>query len=909
MIRDTCIRILSFTVRRLFSLRYRVHLQGLDKIKKILISEKPVLVLPNHPALTDTWLLYSILGQIASFKPVMLEKYYYQKGFNWVYRLIEAIPTPDFEITVNEWKARKGDQVYQEIIQALDCRKKVMIYPAGTIKNSNRESLGGKSFVHRLVSERRDLEVILVRTTGLWGSSFSHGILEHTPDSWETLKESLFLLWKNFIFFMPKRDVTIEFTSLPPDFSYPENKIEFNRFLEDWYNQYKYPDGIETQERSNLVPYLFWDKKGSTPKAFVDSSDALDRDIKIPLNIQEMIYSKLSKMTGFPKEEIKNDQNLAADLGCDSIDLSNLIVFLDYKFDISPQFCSLDLVYVQDLFLIALNKKVPKVNQIISKELLRGWKDQSVGVTNRIEVLGKTIPEAFIERMKRVKDKEIIADETVTLTGKETLLATILLADKICKIEGKYIGIILRPCVDAALILFATMLAGKVPVMINWQNGYKSTDEVIGKLSIKSVFTSRKFLDNESPFELGGIEPHLVFLEDCHAEISFFKKLKAYFLASKSTSSILTHFGLNGLSEEIFALVLSKCSSQYLPKLIPLTHKNLIVNLEDMGEAFSLKETHIFLSSTALYHSNGMLCTTLFPILNGCRVYFSRNIYNTPLMAKEIQTWGINILDLVGSEPYKKLLSCCEPTQLESVKILISENSRQSLRNQLKKINPKAKLLVGFGATETSVLTAQNFNDYKPVGCGRPLKRVELVIVDQQDLKPQSQGVIGEILAYGPSIFKGYLDEKLKSPFVNLNGKSFFRTGAFGYLDKEGNLILEHTKSANRVTSVSGNEVKCSIIEEFLTYKAKELGWSSYQGVKGQSFVVIPLQIEEKKTELVLISSWDVTLEEVNKILVESTLPKYFKIHRMLKVSRIPVLSTGDVDFHALTEMVHREFL
>lgn len=357
VIRDIFIRILSFLLRRLISLRYRVRLKGLDEIKKILKSNKPVVVLPNHPAMTDPLLLYSILGQIASLKPVMDERFFYQKGVNWLFRCIRVVPIPDFELVVNEWKERQGEQVYQNIRRSLDRKEKVIIYPGGGLKRSGKEYLGGKSFVHRLLSEDPNLEVILVRTTGLWGSSFSRAIIGDSPNFWETTKRSIVLLCKNLIFFMPKRDITIEFSPLPADFPYQVSKIQLNRYLESWYNQYKYSDGTELQERPNLVPYLFWDKKGSTPKAFVFSSQTLSRDVEVPQEMREVIYNKLSKITGRPKVQIKDDQDLAVDLGCDSLDLSNLITFLDLKFGIDKKISSMDLVHVFDLFLVALQKK------------------------------------------------------------------------------------------------------------------------------------------------------------------------------------------------------------------------------------------------------------------------------------------------------------------------------------------------------------------------------------------------------------------------------------------------------------------------------------------------------------------------------------------------------------------------
>lgn len=907
VIRDIFIRILSFLLRRLISLRYRVRLKGLDEIKKILKSNKPVVVLPNHPAMTDPLLLYSVLGQIASLKPIMDERFYYQKGVNWLFRCIRVVPIPDFELVVNEWKERQGELAYQSIRRSLDRKEKVIIYPGGGLKRSGKEYLGGKSFVHRLLSEDPNLEVILVRTTGLWGSSFSRAIIGDSPNFWETAKRSIVLLCKNLIFFMPKRDITIEFSPLPADFPYQVSKIQFNRYLESWYNQYKYSDGTELQERPSLVPYLFWDKKGSTPKAFVFSSQTLNRDVEVPQEMREVIYNKLSKITGRPKVQIKDDQDLAVDLGCDSLDLSNLITFLDLKFGIDKKISSMDLVHVFDLFLVALQKKVPKAREMQSKDMLRGWKQKSVLGIKKLEVLGKTIPQAFVERMKRLAGKEIIADETANLTGKKALIATILLASKIRKLEGRYVGVMLPATVGSTLIIFATMLAGKVPVMINWTSGSRSTDHVIHTLSIKSVLTARKFLDRVAHIELGAIEPLLVFAENLKLRISILDKLKALLLSSKPTKSILAHFGIESLSDEMNAVVLCTSGTESHPKSVPLSHKNLIANIEDLEDVIYPFETKSFLNALPQFHCFGLTVMTLLPMLSGIRVYFSPDPTDSPRIAQEIQAWDIDLLALTPSF-YANLLASSEPGQLQSLRVCITgaEKAPKALIEHLYKMNPQAKLLEGYGITECSpVLSAQRFREENHIGVGRALSKVELIIVDRESLKPLPQGEDGEILARGPSIFKGYIEKDIKSPFVLINGKSYYRTGDFGQLDAEGNLILKGR--LKRFTKVGGEMVNLPLIEEILTNTAKGLGWFTGMRKIDSPFVVIPIEKEGEKTELVLISIVDTTVDEANKILFKSGLPKYFRMHHVVKVSDMPLLGSGKVHLRALTDLAKKE--
>jgi acyl-CoA synthetase (AMP-forming)/AMP-acid ligase II len=907
VIRNIFIKFLSFLLRRLLSLRYRVRLEGLDEIKKILKSNKPVLVLPNHPAMTDPLLVYSILGQIASLKGVMDDRFYYQRGVIWLFKCIGVMPVPDFEVVVNEWKARQGELVYQNIRRSLERNEKVLIYPGGALKRSAKEYLGGKSLVHRLLSEDPNIEVILIRTTGLWGSSFSRAIIGDSPNFWETIKRSIGLLCKNCIFFMPKRDVRIEFSRLPPDFPYQVSKIQFNRYLENWYNQYKYPDGTESQERTNLVPYLFWDKKGSTPKAFVFNTQTLNQDVEVPKEMREIVFDKLSKITGRPKVQIRDDQDLGIDLGCDSLDISNLITFLDLKFGIDKKISSLDLIYVFDIFLVALQKKVPKAREMQSKDMLRGWKNKNVLGTKKIEILGKTIPQAFVERMKRLAGQEIIADETVTLTGKKALIATILLANKIRKLEGRYVGVMLPATVGSTLIIFATMLAGKVPVMINWTSGSRSTDHVIHTLSIKSVLTARKFLNRVVHIELGALEPLLVFAENLKLRMSILDKFKALLLSSKPTKSILAHFGIESLSDEMNAVVLCTSGTESHPKSVPLSHKNLIANIEDLEDVIYPYESKNFLSALPQFHCFGLTVKTLLPILSGIRVYFSPDPTDSPRIVQEIQAWDTDLLALTPSF-YANLLASSDPGQLDTLRICITgaEKAPQALIDNLYQKNPNAKLMEGYGITECSpVLTAQRYRDEKHIGVGRALSKIELIIVDREKLIPIAQGQDGEILARGPSIFKGYIEKDIKSPFIMVNGKSYYRTGDFGHLDPEGNLILKGR--LKRFTKIGGEMVNLPLIEEVLTNNARVLGWFNSMRKIDNPFVVIPIEKEGEKTELVLISIVDTNVDEVNKILFQSGLPRYFRMHHVLKVSDIPLLGSGKVHLRALTDLAIKE--
>src|SRR4051794_15296166 len=116
-------------------------------------------------------------------------------------------------------------------------------------------------------------------------------------------------------------------------------------------------------------------------------------------------------------------------------------------------------------------------------------------------------------------------------------------------------------------------------------------------------------------------------------------------------------------------------------------------------------------------------------------------------------------------------------------------------------------ILEGYGATETSAVTAANRpDDFRFGTVGKPMDGAEIRIADDTDDDGR-----GEILVKGPHVFQGYhgLEEETDDSFED----GWFKTGDLGTIDDDGFLTISGRAKEIIVTS-SGKNITPTNIEE-----------------------------------------------------------------------------------------------
>jgi long-chain-fatty-acid--[acyl-carrier-protein] ligase len=882
-----------FIIRKLLSLRYKLTVIGKDEILKQLKGEGKIIFLPNHPAHVDPILIGSYIWPYFHTRPLVVEYIYRQSIINFAMRMMRAIPIPNFETSLNEIKRKNAEETIEKIIDGLKHDDNFMLYPGGRLKHTGKEILGGTSAAYTIVQKLPDVKVVLIRTTGLWGSSFSRAATGKSPDFKSTFLKNVKVALKNFIFFIPKRHVTIEFKyaqDLPRD----KSKLEFNRFLEDWYNRYPVNGGYTDVEPLILVSYAFWKEDLLKIKVREQKKEKKNKK-KIQEATKEVIFKEIARMRSKNITEIKEEMSLTNDLAMDSLDLADIVSFLSIHFDVGAVHPN-DLETVKDVLEIADGIK----EHFIEKEDVNYTWPQEKNRELYLRPQGKTVQEAFLTMSDNMKHSFACGDDlSGPLSYRKLKMAALILSKEIEKIPTKNIGILFPASVGVYIVLLATMLAKKVPVMLNWTLGPRYLQDMCDKTGVDKVITSWRFIERLSNVDLGNLTDKLLYIEDIKAKISTKGKIMGVMEMMMPAKTILKKRGLDQIKEDDVAAILFTSGTEASPKAVPLTHKNMLSNQSASLNTVEFFKDDIMLGTLPPFHSFGFNVVGLLPILSGIRIVYSPDPTDSFTLAEIIERWHVTVICLAPSF-LRSLLQAATVEQLKSVRLYVvgAEKAPKELFEKVTSLGTNAHLLEGYGITECSPVISIHREKEDPIGVGRVLEGVKLCTIDLNTQKVLPRGQEGEICVNGPNVFQGYINHP-KSPFIEIDNKLWYRTGDLGYIDEKDNVIL--SGRLKRFAKMAGEMISLGGVEEVILEGLKKKKIVP----KDEAILAVDVKEEESgKPYLILFTTLDLDKDEINMMLKDAGLSRLIKIAVVKKVEEIPLMGTGKVNYRLLQTWV-----
>lgn len=251
------------------------------------------------------------------------------------------------------------------------------------------------------------------------------------------------------------------------------------------------------------------------------------------------------------------------------------------------------------------------------------------------------------------------------------------------------------------------------------------------------------------------------------------------------------------------AVVLPTSGTTSVPRLVPLTHRNLITASANFARGAGLAAADVSLNLGSLFHI--LHLGIALPALITGGAFYVPSDRNPPSLWNALVDSGITWL--LGTPAHYSLLlegTAPRPGSRKSAHLRLAISAAAPMSQDLQAKVTEAlgiPLLNLYGMSESPFLAmTPPDREVQPGAVGRALCEGLRTV----DLSGEVVGTIGEIVTRGAHVFPGYLDDPAATATAFLPG-GWFRTGDVGRFDENGVLFL--TGRLNEIINRGGEKV------------------------------------------------------------------------------------------------------
>jgi acyl-[acyl-carrier-protein]-phospholipid O-acyltransferase/long-chain-fatty-acid--[acyl-carrier-protein] ligase len=525
---------------------------------------------------------------------------------------------------------------------------------------------------------------------------------------------------------------------------------------------------------------------------------------------------------------------------------------------------------------------------------------------------------ALIQGFKRHGTRNLVVDgkDDRELSFDKVLAAAIALSKKIQEeTSRKRVGVILPPGLGGLIANVAVLLAGKIPVNLNFTAGRAAIEYAIKSAEIDRFITADIFVRKMQSFPWPPMK-QLLLIERTLPHLK--TKIAIWLALSKILPAPLLAavLGVPRKGGDQEALLLFTSGSSGNPKGVALTHRNVMSNVAQFSSRLGLAANDAILGSLPLFHSFGCTVTLWYPIISGLNLVTYPSPLETKKLAELIEKHRVSLL-IATPTFLRGYLRGVNREALASLKLCVTgaEKLPATVAEAFEAKFGK-RVYEGYGLTETSPVTNVNLPDPVPLGNGedghvwlpshRPGSTGQLMpglavrITNPETNEPQSLHQTGMIWFKGPNVFNGYLNDPKRTAEV-LDANGWFRTGDIGRVDLDGFLYIEGRLS--RFSKIGGEMVPHETVEEALI---KSLGLEN-ESVRKIAVVGVP--DPDKGEALILLTAIpgggaeSQEMIELRYRLLDKGMPALWIPKKLIRVPEIPILSSGKLDVQSCEKL------
>ena len=504
----------------------------------------------------------------------------------------------------------------------------------------------------------------------------------------------------------------------------------------------------------------------------------------------------------------------------------------------------------------------------------------------------RTLFEAFLEgrsifgaQYKLVEDIRLVEESYGSLLKMSLGLSRI--TGRLSQ-PGEIVGLLMPNAAPAMGLILALSIGRRVPALLNYTAGADGMRSACVAAGIKTVIASRNFVEKArltatvaQLAEAGAIR--IVYVEDFRAQITLADKLwllwRMYFPAGAAVPQ----------TPDDPAVVLFTSGSEGKPKGVVHSHNSLLSNVAQIRAVADFTPHDKFMMALPLFHSFGLTCGVLLPLVAGCKVF----LYPSPLHYRIIPeiVYDRDCTVLFGTSTflgnYGKYAHPYDFGRLRYVVAGAEKLSEEVRRLWIEKFG--IRILEGYGVTECAPVVAVNV----PMACkigtvGQLLPGIEQVL---EPVPGIDNG--GALYVKGPNVMKGYLlyDQPGVIQPPAAKGAGWYATGDIVTIDDEGFVTIRGR--IKRFAKIAGEMISLEVVEKNATDAAP--GFAHAASTRSDA---------AKGEALVLFTTAPALTREQLLAAAKTAGSPELSVPRLIRhVVAIPLLGSGKTDYVTLKRM------
>lgn len=356
-----------------------------------------------------------------------------------------------------------------------------------------------------------------------------------------------------------------------------------------------------------------------------------------------------------------------------------------------------------------------------------------------------------------------------------------LVSRQIQKAKKPNIGIYLPNSIDYAIAYFGITLAKKCIVPIPIEFTIKEIQDTVLQCELNVIITNLANLEKLKPLKMAFPQSLMILtIEDLLSKNNISEQENSVPLTSKS-------------SKHDVAIMLYTSGTTSSPKRVMLTHHNLITNIKSNILSLDFNQEDISLIILPMYFGYCNTAQFLTHLYVGATIVINEPPFTPQSLLSAIQKEEITNFTAVPSILVMLMrFKRKDQYDLSSLKKvcfgggIITEETIKGLIETF----PTVGFVHTYGQTEASPrLTCLLPHDaLRKIGSvGKPIPFVQVKVVDEEGNEKKA-GEVGEIIAFGENIMKGYYKNEEATRKTIRNG--WLYTGDIGKFDEEGYLYI-----------------------------------------------------------------------------------------------------------------------